>query len=165
MRVLAGVFFLLLAAGPSHALDDAPRPGPKDPVAQGQTQKGSSAEIEPTPGSGGFQEEFVLPSGNIGCTYTPEGGTDVYMPVDGGPELVCDRIAPQYVRIILGRSGKAVLLRDVGDQGCCAVSPVLNYGSVWRAGPFTCRSQRTGLACERNDGHSLFLSRRRISAN
>lgn len=164
MRTALAALFLLLAAGSSLALDDAPRPGPKDPVVQGQSQKGSPVVIEPATGNG-VQEEFVLPSGNIGCTYTPAGGTDVYMPADGGPELFCDRIEPQYVRIILGRSGRAVLLRDAGDQGCCVASPVLDYGSVWRAGPFTCRSQRTGLSCERGDGHSLFLSRRRISAD
>lgn len=164
MKPVLAAFVLLFAAGSSHALDDAPRPGPKDPSAQGQSQKGSSAVIEPATGNG-IQEEFVLPSGNIGCTYTPQGGTNVYMPADGGPELLCDRIEPHYVRAVLGRSGQGVLLRDVGDQGCCAAGPVLDYGSVWRAGPFTCRSERTGLSCERNDGHSLFLSRRRISAD
>lgn len=164
MRTVLATLFLLSVAGSCLALDDAPRPGPKDPVVQGQSGKGGSAAIEPAVGNG-IREEFVLPSGNIGCTYTPAGGTEVYRPADGGPELFCDRIEPQYVRIVLGRSGRAILLRDVGDQGCCVASPVLDYGSVWRAGPFTCRSQRTGLSCERNDGHSLFLSRRRISAD
>jgi len=83
------------------------------------------------------QVEFVLPSGNIGCTYTPKGGTSVYQPVDGGPELLCDRVAPSYVRIILGPTGKAVLHKDVGDASCCSAEPVLAYGKEWTAGPFT----------------------------
>lgn len=37
---------------------------------------------------------FATPSGNIGCTYVPAGGTDVYEPKDGGPELQCDRVEP-----------------------------------------------------------------------
>ena len=107
----------------------------------------------------------MLPSGNIGCVYTPQGGTDVYRPVDGGPELSCDRVEPRYVRATLAASGAAMLLNEVSDRGCCSAGPVLDYGETWAAGPFSCLSTRTGLSCARNDGHSFFLSRRRIDAN
>ena len=66
------------------------------------------------------QIEFSLPSGNIGCVYTPEGGTDTYEPAGGGPELSCDRVAPSYVRVILGPEGKARRYNDVGDASCCS---------------------------------------------
>ena len=77
------------------------------------------------------QIEFVLPSGNVACIYTPKGGVAVYKPVDGGPELSCDRVEPQYVRFILGPRGKAVLIKEVGDASCCSAEPVLAYGKIW----------------------------------
>ncbi|KQV35239.1 hypothetical protein ASE37_12995 [Rhizobium sp. Root268] len=130
------------------------------------TAEGSSAKVTPqTAEVIGEQEEFVLPSGNIGCVYTPEGGTDVYVPEDGGPELACDRVEPRYVRAELSRKGPGRLLKNVGDPSCCGASRVLDYGQRWSAGPFTCLSTRKGLACERDDGHSFFLSRARIEAN
>ncbi|OJF91443.1 hypothetical protein AX760_23500 [Pararhizobium antarcticum] len=113
----------------------------------------------------GRQEGFVLPSGNIGCIYTPEGGTSVYRPQDGGPELACDRVEPRYVRATLSADGPATLDKNVGDPSCCSVAPVLDYGETWRQGPFSCTSTRTGLTCDRGDGHTFFLSRRRIEAN
>jgi hypothetical protein len=135
-------------------------PPPRMPTAEGDKPI-SLPESKPL----GRQEGFVLPSGNIGCVYTPEGGTEVYQPADGGPELSCDRVAPRYVRAILARDGAASLFKDVGDQGCCSAGPVLDYGETWTSGPFSCLSTRTGLSCERHDGHSFFLSRRRLDAN
>jgi hypothetical protein len=159
MRFFAACLLAVLAMTVTVLADGAPPPrlpaveGGKTPVAVPETK------------TFGRQEEFVLPSGNIGCIYTPEGGTEVYQPADGGPELSCDRVTPRYVRATLGRSGAAVLLKDVGDQGCCSAGSVLDYGQTWTAGPFSCLSTRTGLSCERNDGHSLFLSRRRLNVN
>ena len=69
------------------------------------------------------QINFVLPSKNIGCTVTPQGGTETYKPFDGGPELSCDRIEPRYVRLVL--TPKQVRRFDnVGDQGCCSETNV-----------------------------------------
>ena len=48
------------------------------------------------------QVEFNTPSGNIGCIYTPAGGTPVYETTDGDAELQCDRIEPNYVRAFVG---------------------------------------------------------------
>ena len=94
------------------------------------------------------QISFVMPSQNIGCTYTPAGGTPVYNPFDGGPELSCDRIEPQYVRVVL--TPKSMRRFDnVGDRDCCAADNVLGYGSRWLLGPFTCDSSTTGLICQR----------------
>ncbi|MDQ0321781.1 hypothetical protein QO002_003919 [Pararhizobium capsulatum DSM 1112] len=136
-------------------------PPPRMPTAEGSATK-ATPDVA---GSMGEQEEFVLPSGNIGCIYTPKGGTDVYRPADGGPELVCDRVEPRYVRAVLSRTGPGDLLRDVGDPSCCSAGPVLDYGQRWSAGPFSCLSTRKGLACKRDDGHSFFLSRARIETN
>lgn len=109
------------------------------------------------------QIEFVLPSGNVGCIYTPKGGVPVYQPVDGGPELSCDRVEPQYVRIVLGPKGKAVLIRAVGDASCCSAEPVLAYGKIWKAGPFTCQASAKGLECKRGrNGFVMSQSRLKV---
>jgi len=107
------------------------------------------------------QISFAMPSQNIGCTYTPKGGTPVYQPFDGGPELSCDRIAPQYVRVVL--TPKTVRrFDDVGDRDCCAPDNVLAHGKSWLQGPFTCDSSATGLTCKRADGRGFFMSRANI---
>ena len=164
MRFRLAVPVLLLSAAVAFA-NSAPTPG-GPAMESGQPRETAKQPVEKAPvRSLGTAEEFVMPSGNIGCVYIPEGGTDVYQPEDGGPELSCDRIEPKYLRATLGRSGKGRVLSNVGDQGCCGAEKTLDYGEVWRGGPFTCYSERTGLTCERNDGHSFLLSRARVQAD
>ena len=106
--------------------------------------------------------EFTTPSGNIGCTYIPAGGTDVYAPKDGGPELQCDRVAPVYLRLFLYKTGKAQKFENIGDASCCSVENVLAYGNTWKKGALTCISEKTGLTCTRGDGHGFFISKAKI---
>jgi hypothetical protein len=159
MKFLAACLLAVLSMTQQVLADAAPPP--RSPTAEGDKTPVTVPETK----TFGRQEEFVLPSGNIGCIYTPEGGTQVYQPADGGPELSCDRIEPRYVRATLSRKGTATMANDVGDPSCCSAGPVLDYGQSWAAGPFSCLSTRTGLSCERNDGHSFFLSRKRLAAN
>ena len=105
------------------------------------------------------QIEFTMPSGNIGCVYTPEGGTPVFVPVDGGPELACDRVEPAYRRFTLGKAGPASVQDNVGDASCCGSPNVLEYGNFWQAGPFYCESDETGLTCMRGQ-NGFFISRK-----
>ena len=105
------------------------------------------------------QIEFNTPSGNIGCIYTPAGGTPVYETVNGGAELQCDRVAPAYVRAILGDAGAAFRINDVGDASCCSLVQTIEYGKAVQLGPFQCLSERRGLTCARADGHGFFVSR------
>lgn len=107
---------------------------------------------------------FNMPSGNVGCQYTPAGGTDGYQPKDGGPELGCDRIEPTFLRFVLGKSGKAKVYKNSGDTGCCDGSHILRYGNSVHVGPFTCRSAKRGLTCSRNDGHGFIISKSKTSA-
>jgi len=108
------------------------------------------------------QVSFVMPSGNIGCLYTPRGGTDTYETADGGPEISCDRIAPSYVNITLGEKSAAVLTKNPGEQGCCGGDNVFAYGNTVRFDGFTCSSSSAGLICETLDKrHGLCLSRTR----
>ena len=116
-----------------------------------------------TPAFAAEQIEFVLPSGNIGCIYTPKGGVPNYQPVDGGPELSCDRVEPAYVRIILGPTGKAVLHKQVGDASCCSANLTLNYGGMWKTGPFVCKASTKGLDCRRG-AHGFLMSRAQLKA-
>lgn len=143
-------------------------PPPRMPTAEGSSSEKATApettEVVPEAKVYGRQQQFVLPSGNIGCVYTPEGGTATYQPADGGPELFCDRVEPHYIRAILMKSGRAQVFDSVGDQSCCSAGPILDYDATWVAGPFSCVSTQTGLSCARDDGHSFFLSRRRVDA-
>lgn len=104
---------------------------------------------------------FATPSKNIGCTYTPAGGTSVYKPQDGGPEISCDRVKPSYVRVSM--SPKNIRrYANVGDRDCCGESNVFAYGTKWTQGPFTCESAQSGLTCRRSDGKGFMVSQNAI---
>ena len=106
---------------------------------------------------------FVTPSTNIGCAYAPKGGTKVYVPAEGGPELSCDRIEPVYLRFVLGKAGKAKKFSNVGDPGCCSAGPKLSYGNFWKVGLYKCVSSPKGLACTRGTAHGFFISRKKTN--
>jgi hypothetical protein len=105
--------------------------------------------------------EFSMPSGNVGCVYTPEGGTSTFQPQDGGPELRCDRVEPTYVRVILGPRGKTKSYNDVGDASCCGSGNIFSYGDVWKHDGYRCVSSESGLTCKRF-GHGFSLSRKAV---
>lgn len=107
---------------------------------------------------------FVMPSGNVACIYTPPGGSSVYVPLDGGPELSCDRAEPTYLRFTLARAGPAMVMGDVGDPSCCGGTSVLPYGTSLQLPPFTCTSAQSGLTCRRADGNGFLISKARIEA-
>src|ERR1700760_118663 len=129
-------------------------------LTSGVAQAQSASEISfPAAKDGGIS--FVMPSSNVGCTFTPQGGTDVYKPMDGGPELSCDRREPKYVRVVL--TPKSVKrFDDVGDQGCCDGSNPFAYGKRWAKGPFVCESAETGLTCKRGDGRGFVMTREKV---
>jgi hypothetical protein len=113
------------------------------------------------PADSGGQITFVMPSHNVQCIYTPQGGSPTYKPFDGGPELSCDRLEPKYVRVVI--TPKSVKrFDDVGDQGCCGTENPFRYGGRWSKGPFTCESGEAGLTCKRNDGRGFVMSRERV---
>jgi hypothetical protein len=62
-------------------------------------------------------------------------------------------------------SGKPFIFKMEGDSACCSDANVLQYGDRWRAGPFSCTSERSGLACTRDDGHGFFASRKKYTVN
>ena len=107
------------------------------------------------------QIEFTMPSNNVGCIYTPAGGTDTYQTADGGAELSCDRVEPSYIRAVLGASGKAKRYSNVGDASCCGSENIFEYGEVWSEGPFSCISSASGLSCTRGP-HGFSMSRKAV---
>ena len=121
-------------------------------------------EVQFMQGNDEGQVEFVMPSGNIGCIYTPDGGTSVYQTWDGLAEIQCDRVEPIYVRAILGGQDEGYLVQEVGDRSCCSLGQIFAYDHVVALGPFQCLSQTKGLTCAREDGHGFFLSRALVQA-
>lgn len=108
------------------------------------------------------QINFNMPSGNVGCSYTPKGGSGTYLPTDGGPELGCDRIEPTYLRLFLRKAGKAERYNNVGDTGCCDGTHILKYGNTWSHDGFRCTSKASGLTCTRGK-HGFTISRTKTS--
>lgn len=113
------------------------------------------------PSQNGFTS-FSMPSGNVECIFTPAGGSKVYQPLDGGPELSCDRREPTYINLLM--TPKRIVRTDnPGEQACCGVDNPLPYGKTWAMGGFTCESAQSGLTCRRADGHGFSISKAAIS--
>ncbi len=104
---------------------------------------------------------FSMPSGNVDCVFTPAGGSKVYQPLDGGPELSCDRRDPSYVNLTMTPK-RVARTNNPGEQSCCSVDNPLPYGKTWAKDGFTCESAQTGLTCRRSDGHGFSISRAAI---
>ena len=104
--------------------------------------------------------EFTMPSGNIGCFYTPAGGTDIYETSDGGAELSCDRVEPSLCARDAGRSGQGRTLSPMWAMlPAAGRTTYFEYGEVWSEGPFSCISSTTGLTCTRGT-HGFSMSRK-----
>lgn len=142
MRTLAVVVFVLAL----------PACSPPEPTATPPAE--TPAAASPAPGG---TSEFAAAGGNVGCTYTPVGGTAVYTTQDGRAELFCDRVEPTYVRLSMSEEGAA---REVptDERGCCS-GAVLAHGARWSEGPFSCEVSETGVACSKSDGHGFTLTR------
>lgn len=131
---------------------------PSAPPAPATAPVATTTEAAAPPAAPGQGISFQSPTGNIGCEYTPAGGTAVYSTPDGAAELKCDRVEPSYIRVTLPEHGAAGVLTHVGDAGCCGGETVA-YGDEWSAGPFSCDMTDAGLACSSRDGHGFILSR------
>ena len=128
----------------------------------GALAQSTQATVDFAPAPNGYTS-FSMPSGNVECIFTPAGGSKVYQPLDGGPELSCDRLQPTYVRLTM--TPKRVDRADnPGEQTCCGVDNPLAYGQRWVKAGFTCDSTQEGLLCRRADGRGFFISRAKISA-
>lgn len=105
---------------------------------------------------------FNMPSGNVGCTWIPPGGTSTYVTATGGAELHCTIMEPDYRVVVLQPTGPAPAPFATGEVGGLPVAQSLPYGRFWQAGPFTCLSARAGLTCTNATGHGLRMARRGV---
>ncbi len=100
--------------------------------------------------AGGLQ--FQTPSGNIGCVYEP----------DAADRLLCIRLKPTVLSIILTRDGADHGPAEYeGEVWFPKHAPVLAYGESRSVGPYKCTSERSGLTCIRG-GHGFTASRKGI---
>ena len=82
-----------------------------------------------------------------------------YSPPRNEAELSCDRAAPSYLHFSIGAHGPPVKIENPGEQPCCSLVPILAYGVTWKAGPFSCRSETTGLPASGPTGRGFLISR------
>lgn len=132
---------------------------PSAPTTQGAETSTPAAPVA----ASNSAAEFQAPSGNIGCDYTPAGGTAVYKTADNAAELKCDRIEPAYVRITLPEHG-AARIEPTQERGCCG-GETLAHGAHWAAGPFQCDMSEAGLTCANAEGHGFTLSREQMQVH
>ena len=108
---------------------------------------------------------FKMPSGDIVCTVQdPDANL--------AGELRCDtrNFRPTKVRpprdcplgwgdaYAIGQTGKSERICH-GDTIMHEDVMVLPYGMTWQHGPYTCRSQPSGLTCSNVQGHGFSLSK------
>lgn len=105
-------------------------------------------------------ESFRTPSGNIACMASGDGGWELRCDVgerewEGGPARDCELDSGDSLGMrATGRASWVCHGDTILGQG-----PVLGYGSTWRAGPFTCRVERSGVTCRNRQQHGFTLSR------
>lgn len=106
---------------------------------------------------------FNLPSGNLGCTYIPPGGTPVYATATGGAELHCTRVEPSYRVVVMDGHLGGHRAFAPGEVPGLPIAGVLPYGAFWQRGPFTCLSARAGLICTNGSGAGLRMARAEVA--
>jgi hypothetical protein len=158
MRIAAPFVLVsvLMACAPS-----APTSAPAQSTA---TASGAGAGTNAITPAADAASEFEAAAGNVGCHYVPSGGTETYQTPDGGPELICDRVEPTYLRFSLSAHGAARRYDQVGDASCCG-GEMLAAGAHWSAGPFACDVTQDGVACANADRRGFTLSRSEVRAN
>jgi hypothetical protein len=156
MRIPLGfaVAVMLSACSPSA-------PAPEHPAADSAS---AGAQVDATTAPTNAPAEFEAAGGNVGCDYVPAGGTDTYTTPDGGPQLICDRVEPAYVRFTLSVHGAATRIDHVGDASCCS-GDMLAAGAHWTGGPFACDVTQAGISCANADRRGFVLSRTEASAH
>lgn len=102
-----------------------------------------------SPASAG-EVQFQTPSGNIGCEYQEDTDNRLY----------CIRREPVMSYIEFYFNG-AYTGDYEGDSWFPEDAPVLDYGETQDFGPYTCTSEKTGLACSRGE-HGFNASRKGI---
>lgn len=99
-----------------------------------------------------------MPSKNIGCTEG-EGVLvcDILSGLRPEPKKQCELDWTGMEMETLGPAQP----RCAGDTAYDQSAPVLEYGTAWSRGGFTCVSMSNGLECRNRENHGFLLSRER----
>jgi hypothetical protein len=99
---------------------------------------------------------FQMPSKNIGCTEG-EGVLvcDILSGLQPEPKRQCELDWTGMEMETLGPAQP----RCAGDTAYDQSAPVLEYGTAWSRGGFTCVSMTNGLECRNRENHGFLLSR------
>jgi hypothetical protein len=126
----------------------------------------SGAACSPHGTAAQTQEGFKTPSNNIFCIIEP--------PYDNHPDsdLRCDlqqmRSRPSRPKDCTEEWGDAFSIGQRASRGVriCHGDTTrneelmeLSYGSEWKQGGFSCKSETSGLTCANTNGHGFTLSR------
>jgi hypothetical protein len=104
---------------------------------------------------------FQMPSHNIGCVYS---SSPAYLRCDIRSGLKPPPSKPKGCTVDwtggyqVGPTGRAHRV-CAGDTVLSPDARVVRYGTTWGGGPFTCKSNLSGLRCKNRSGHGFFLSR------
>jgi hypothetical protein len=100
---------------------------------------------------------FQMPSKNIGCA-TSEGVLvcDILSGLKPEPKQKCEL---DWTGMEMERLGPSQP-RCAGDTAYVQSAPVLEYGTSWTRGGFTCVSQEYGVQCRNQENHGFMLARK-----
>jgi hypothetical protein len=102
------------------------------------------------------------PSHNIGCLYQSSPAAlrcDIRSGLKPPPSKPRGCTVDWTGGYQVGATGRAQKV-CAGDTVLSPSARVVRYGTTWRSGPFTCKSNTSGLRCRNRSGHGFFLSRR-----
>jgi len=99
---------------------------------------------------------FQMPSKNIGCA-TSQGVLvcDILSGLKPEPNQQCE---VDWTGMEMERLGPAQP-RCAREAPAAPGSPVLEYGTSWSRGGFTCVSQKSGVQCRNQENHGFLLAR------
>jgi hypothetical protein len=105
---------------------------------------------------------FQTPSHTIGCVYQSSPTAlrcDIRSGLKPPPSRPKGCMNDWTFGYQVGATGRAHKV-CAGDTVLSPTARVVRYGTMWRGGPFTCKSSSSGLRCKNRSGHGFFLSRR-----
>ena len=104
---------------------------------------------------------FQTPSHNIGCLYQtspPALRCDIRSGLKPPPSKPKGCTVDWTGGYQVGATGRAQKV-CAGDTVLSPNARIVRYGTTWRGGPFTCKSNSSGLRCKNRSRHGFFLSR------
>ncbi len=101
---------------------------------------------------------FRTPTGTIGCDAGPTLRCDIRSGLQPRPPRPASCKLDWGFGYAMGPTGSSHVV-CASDSAIDRTAHVLRYGTSWRRGGLTCRSEPAGLRCTNRSGHGFFLSR------